>query len=510
MSLELKTQRQLEDELSKRKRLDPLKHVYKPHAAQLRIHRDRSQITVVLGGNRTGKSFGAMAEALFYCLGRSVYAEVPDPPVIVWYVLPSMSMFRRAVIPIFNQLVPPEELKRYNKQMNVAYFKNGSELHFLSADMRQRRLQGASVDFIVMDEAMRLEVYEELQARVFDRGGRILIVLTPVDEIESNWLWIRDSLYIPWESGERTNIQVLFMPIADEDGNPLVPQYTREDIAKLKALYPDPLVQQARLYGAFVTRSGLVFSRYDSEIHHVKRFDIPDNFTRWITIDPQYHRFAALFFCADEQGVYYVTDEYFSQDEPLAFRAERLKAILGDVDGSSIPCYVDSANPQDIAELNWHFNRIGADIGAVPLPMQKKVDTMVLRVHSLLEPDPNREYHKITGFKDVIGAPRLLFFDDIKSTWKTREREVTKSRLFWEMTRMVWDSSKGKPDKSSAGGGDTSDCLIYGCSIMATGMMMAEDNDWMKGMPTADAVLWKAIERHDARQKKGDVWTSWE
>jgi len=507
MSTTTLTQRQLEAELTKRRFEDPLKHVYTPHSAQLRIHKDRHPITVVLGGNRTGKSFGAMAEALLYCLGRSTYAEVPEPPNIVWYVLPSMSMFRRAVIPIFNQLVPPGALRTYNKQMNVAYFKNGSELHFLSADMRQRRLQGASVDFIVMDEAMRPEVYEECQARVFDRNGRILMVLTPVDEIESNWLWIRDHMYIPWESGERTNIQVLFMPIADEDGNPLVPQYTKEDIAKLKALYPDPHVQAARLYGEFVTRTGIVFSRYDPEIHHVPRFEIPEHFHRWIMVDPQYHRFAALFFCADEKGQYYVTDEYFSQDEPLAHRAERIKAILGDVDGASIPCYVDSANPQDIAELNWHFSRIGADIGAISLPMQKQVDKMVLRVHSLLEPDERREYHKITGLKGVQGAPRITFFKDLESHWKLREREMNTSRLFWEMNRMVWDTSKGKPDKKSADGGDACDCLIYGCSIMATGIVPEENEDWMKELPVADAIIWKAIERHDAKVKRGDLWT---
>ena len=510
MNSPTKTLSQLKEEVQKRKRSDPLKHVYNPHEFQIRIHKDRNRITLVLGGNRTGKTWGGVAEALYYCLNRDTWGRMPTHgmPIVVWYVMPSLTMFRRSIIPVLNHLVPMPEVRKWDRQNHVIYFKNGSELHMLSSDMRQRRLQGASVDLVVMDEAQKKEVFEELLARVFDRDGRILMVLTPVDEVATNWLWIRDDLFIPWENGTRVDIDVIFMPIADSEGNPLVPQYTREDIKKMEEMYPDPLVRAARLYGQFVTRSGLVFQSYDPQVHHVPRFEIPSNFTRWVMVDPQYHRFAALFFCADEKGMYYVTDEYFSQDEPLALRAERMWAILGkDWDGKDLPVYVDSANPQDIAELNWHFSRIGAPFGAIPLPMQKKVDKMVLRVHSLLEPDQNREYHSVTGLKGVSGAPRIVFFKDLISHWKLREIQMHASRLFWEMTRLTWDAGLGKPDKKSADGADACDCLIYGCSIMASGFQQEKDDTWMKGMSQMDIQIWQQIERQDAREKRGDLWT---
>lgn len=508
MTTKTKNLYQLSEELSRRRRQDPLEHVYRPHTFQQQIHKDRHSITLVLGGNRTGKTWGAVSEALMYCLGRGMWAEVPEPPVIVWYVMPSLTMFRRAIIPVLRILLPMGEIRKWDQQQNVIYFTNGSELHMLSSDMRQRRLQGASVDLVVMDEAQKQSVFEELQARVFDRKGRILMVLTPVDEIEHNWLWIRDTLFVPWEIGERPDIQVIFMPVADEDGNPLVPQYTREDIAKLEQMYPDPHVRAARLYGAFVTRSGLVFTTYEPAHHHVPRFEIPANFHRWVTVDPQYHRFAALFMAADENGVYYVTDEYFSQDEPLAVRAEKMTAILGDDwDGPQLPVYVDSANPQDVAELNWHFSRTKAPFGAIPLPMKKQVDKMVLRVHSLLEPDENREYHKVTSYGGVSGAPRLIFFDDLISYWKLKDRVMSTSRLFWELKRLVWDPTTSKPDKRSADGADACDCLIYGCSIMASGIIPEVDDSWKKGMPDRDVMIWEAIERYDRDQARGDLWT---
>lgn len=510
MNAPQKTLSQIREEIVRRRQEDPLRHVYKPHEFQQKIHRNRAEVTLVLGGNRTGKTWGGVAEALYYCLHRETWGRMPSHglPIVVWYVMPSLTMFRRSIIPVLRQLIPMPEVQRWDKQQNVIYFKNGSQLHMLSSDMRQRRLQGASVDLVVMDEAQKKEVFEELLARVFDRQGRILMVLTPVDEVATNWLWIRDDLYIPWETGTRTNIDVIFMPIADSDGNPLVPQYTREDIKKMEAMYPDPLVRAARLYGQFVTRSGLVFQSYDPDVHHVPAFEVPENFHRWVIVDPQYHRFAALFFCADEFGNYYVTHEYFSQDEPLARRAERMWAILGqDWEGKQLPVYVDSANPQDVAELNWHFSRIKAPFGAIPLPMQKQVDKMVLRVHSMLEPDENRKYHKITGQHEISGAPRICFFNNLTSTWKLKETMMNTSRLFWEMNRLTWDSSTGKPDKRSADGADASDCLIYGCSIMATGFNVEKDESWKKGMDKRDIMIWEAIDRKEAAERRGDLWT---
>ena len=81
--------------------------------------------------------------------------------------------------------------------------------------------------------------------------------------------------------------------------------------------------------------------------------------------------------------------------------------------------------------------------------MQKKVDKMVLRVHSVLEPSEAREYHSVTGLKGVSGAPRLMFFNDLVSHWKLREVQMNASRLFWEMTRLTWDMTLGKPDKKA-------------------------------------------------------------
>ena len=490
----------IELELRRRRVRDPMAHVYKPHEGQVESHKSRASITLVLGGNRAGKTWFAVAEALLYCLERPIYAEMPShgKPIVVWYVMPSLTMFRRTVKPIFRQLAPESEIRKEDTQNNIIYFNNGSELHFLSADMRQRRLQGASIDMAIMDETPNEEVFEELQARVIDRQGRLILVFTPIDAAS---YWVRDKIFIPWQIGERKDIKVIFMPVADKEGNPLVPHLTKEDIEQMERQWPDPAVRAARIYGQFVSRSGLILKGFDIDLHVIERFEIPKDWTRWFVCDPQYHRFAVLHFAADTKGNYYVTDEFFSQDDNLAHRAERMTVITGDRD-IAIPVYCDSANPQDIAELNWHFTRIGAPLGATALPFQKRVEDMILRVHSMLEPDHEREYpHELGGrYKDLFGAPRLFLFNDLVSNWKYDSRPMQVSRLLWEMKRYSWGKS-GKPDKDSADGADCVDCLVYGCSIKAVTVEQPEQDVWKKGLLTRDILIWQNIDIHDKRRQ---------
>lgn len=496
------TIKDLEIELQKREMEDPLALKYVPHEKQIEVHKSRTPVTIVLGGNRTGKTWSAVAEALFTALGRHVYAEVRPPPVVIWYVMPSLPMFRRTILPILRKLAPRSEIVLtkggdiITKKDNIVTFKNNSEIHFLSADMRQRRLQGADVDFGIIDETPDEEVFEELQARVIQRQGRLLLVFAPIDAAT---YWVRDKLYFPWLGGERPDITVINMPVSDRDGNPLVPYFSRAQIEQMERQWSDPQVRAARMYGEFITRSGVVFRTYDNKVHLVKPFEIPDNFSRWWMVDPQYHRFAALYFAADEEGNYYVTDEFFSQDQNLNYRAERMAAITGDRQ-VAVPAYVDSANPQDQAELNWHFQRISAPIGAAKLPFAKKVEKMILRTHALLEPDSSRQYPSYTDKADCHGAPRIFFFNNLTSTWRWNDRDMACSRLLWEMQRLSWGKD-GKPDKSSADGSDCCDTLIYGCSIIQSGIHFQPEGEWRKKLSPKHIAIWEAIARQDGVQR---------
>jgi len=488
---------ELERELDRRRREDPLLLTYTPTEKQIELHRSRKSLTCCIGANRSGKSWASVAETQYYCLGRAVWAEVPDPPVMVWYVMPSLPMFRRAIRPIMMRAIPWKEVKRAYWRDGIIEYNNGSEMHILSADMRQKRVQGASIDLAVLDETPEQDIFDECQARIMDRHGRIILAFAPIDVSVA---WVRDNYYIPWTQGDKPGIDVVHMPTADRDGHSLVPWFSDKDIKDAEDRWPDPATRAARLYGEFITRSGRVYN-FDPETHLIPRFDIPEGYARWLLIDPQYHRFASLYFAADPDGTYYVTDEYFSQDESLAHRAERLSSIVGKKD-RAIPAYVDSANPQDTAELNWHFQRLGASIAAIPLPFPKKIDSMVLKVHSMLEPNPERSYRHASNGAPLFGAPRLLFFNDLCSTWSTADgKDFVASRLLWEMNHLSWGKN-GKPDKDTAEGGDACDALSYGCTVLHTGISTPIMESWKSGLSYSDLLTWSLIERADYKDKR--------
>ena len=500
---------ELVQELQRRERSDPLAEVYEPTARQIEVHKCRTQVCVISGANRSGKTYSMVADALYFCLHRPVYAELPSSPVTVWYIMPSLGMFERAIYPILTRLLPIGVVQSFPvRPQPIMTFTNGSKLYFLSSDMKKRRLAAAAVDQIYMDETPDEAAYDELQARTMSTRGRIILGFLPEQTSE----WVETRLEIPWRAGDRRDISCITIPIADEDtGESLVPWFTKKDIDDFKRKWPDPAVQAARIYGRRVKQAGMVFKTYEPIVHHVPPFDIPRNWLRWLVCDPQYARFACLWFAADENSNYYISDEFFSQEATLRHRAERMAALTdarGKVDPQRpLPVYVDSANPTDIAELNWHFSELSIPLAALKLPFTKVKnirhdESMILRLHSLLESDADRPYPKIAregvvwDGEVLYGAPRIFFFETLYSVWYLDGVVQYGSRLFWELEHYKWGKD-GRPDAKTADGGDTCDTLMYGSNIMGKGRQAPLTDPRTARLSLKDRVTWNLIHRHD-------------
>jgi phage terminase large subunit-like protein len=498
------------EELRRRERVDPLAEVYRPgNEKHLQIHQSRKGLMVVYGANRAGKTTALIVEALLYCLGRKTYAEVPHGPVTVWYVVPSMTMWERVVYPVFLKWCPQGQIHSFVQRPScVVTFSNGSTLHFVSADMKQRRLQGGTVHLVIMDETPDKRAFAELQARVMSTKGRVILGFAPV-ESDSNW--VRDELYIPWTAGDRVDLDVVIIPIADKDtGESLVPWFTKADIDRFKRQWPDPAIQAARLYGEPMLRAGNVLWMYDPETHIIPAFEIPVEWTRWCACDPEYYRFMILWFAVDPVGNYYVTDELFSQQENLRQRVERAQAITelrGPVpERKKLPVYTDSANQQEIAELNWHFAHTGTKLAAIQLPAGKDIIGQTSRVQAMMEPLEDHAFptspHQPTPKPEdrVYGAPRLFFFDSLFSRWTLDGISMTCSRLLWEIGSWQWGKDN-KPDDRSADGADGCAALRYGCSVLQHTAAKQDPNAWKRDLPPQDVMLWNIIERERSRRR---------
>ena len=155
-----------------------------------------------------------------------------------------------------------------------------STLTCKSADSGREKMQSASVDLVWIDEECEEEVYDELYQRTADCGGKILITLTPLTDIGSGaktpWVY---NLYKEFNLGRS---DIVFISLSSLD-NPFIPEIEKDRLKDKWAGHPE---ERARLYGAFIQRSGLVYPQWNPDVHFVKPFTIPGEWRRIVSIDP--------------------------------------------------------------------------------------------------------------------------------------------------------------------------------------------------------------------------------
>jgi PBSX family phage terminase large subunit len=237
---------------------------YEPMDKQLDFHKSDCKIRLYIGGNRSGKSYGSVAECIWWALGNHPYRSTPRPPImgrVVGVDFPNGC--EKILFPIFKKLCPEEGLaggnwdRAYSKGTRVLTFKNGSTIEFMSADQAVDKFAGSSRHFCYFDEEPPKSVYTECQARLVDTDGDSWISMTPVLGIT----WMYDDLY--------KNDDVFKI-----NSSTLENRYLSTDAIGrfMKTLDSDTDVD-IRIYGKFVALSGLIFNMFDPNVHIIKVSD---------------------------------------------------------------------------------------------------------------------------------------------------------------------------------------------------------------------------------------------
>ena len=153
------------------------------------------RIRVYRAGNRCGKTTVGVVDAVLRCLGWHPWATQHRPPVIGWMVTLDWDNVGRVLWPALKPWLPMDQvrsiswLRRSEPAIPQAVvFKNGSELHFRSADAKRERHQGVKLTFAGLDEELDQEIVEETEARLLDVGGHLWCTLTPL----ARKGWVRD------------------------------------------------------------------------------------------------------------------------------------------------------------------------------------------------------------------------------------------------------------------------------------------------------------------------------
>jgi hypothetical protein len=153
---------------------------YKPHDIQRAVHASSASRRVLCAGVRFGKSVVCIHEGLAAILA-------PGPSALGWIVTPTRETTALLVGPLFDLLERhfPHRVLELDRRAQHAVVRNfagqRAEVHGHSAD-RPEKLLGASLAWLVIDEAVRLrpEIWREFLAqRLVDRDGWALFSSTP-------------------------------------------------------------------------------------------------------------------------------------------------------------------------------------------------------------------------------------------------------------------------------------------------------------------------------------------
>lgn len=409
---------------------------------------------VVRGGNRSGKSDLGAAITVAWALGKEYFLNepayewvknlpIPEPPSNIWVVGLDFSVIRDVLWGEKLRLggshppfLPRDEslITKVSESEFWIQLENGSRITCKSADSGREKFQGASVDFIWMDEECDVEIYNECYQRTIDCNGKILVTLTPsLRKGENHIPWVFD-LHEDYTSGKTKNVRFASLSVID---NPCVPEDEKELLLEKWAGHPE---ERARLYGEFIQRSGLVYSMYKPARHQVKRFQIPKSWLRVACIDPslQGGTTACLWAAVEpETNNMFLYKEYYAQDMPIS---EHAKSIILRSSGDLVDVWL--IDPKAGVQHSDGVNRGSAYKTVMQIYKEAGIPVKLAEVGQDYGLAASLEYMVATT-QAQSRHPKVFIFEDLKT-------------FQWEISRYIWDyfargalkgESKEKPIK---------------------------------------------------------------
>ena len=247
---------------------------------QLEFLQDPSKRKMVRAGNQLiGKTWCALAEDIFRCLGRHPFLDVPPPPIKVRLVCGTAGQSIEIQDKLW-ALLPKAELaddvqfilgKGFRgREPKVVTFKNGSTITIFTTNQDPLAQAGGTIDIIHFDEPPKNDRYfTEAQNRMIRTGGVLLLSMTPVNApveyirkqaeaglIADHWRPMTPAELIPVGATE---------PIRTKDGVAM-DQAFLDHIRTLIPAYQVPVVIDGEWQFYVVSR---VFDKYDETVHEL-------------------------------------------------------------------------------------------------------------------------------------------------------------------------------------------------------------------------------------------------
>jgi phage terminase large subunit-like protein/quinol monooxygenase YgiN len=303
----------------KRAARSPNIYGYVPHEKQIKFHTAPQKNRLYIGGNRSGKTTGGVAEDIFWLTGRHPYRPTPPPPVRGRIIgVDFLDGIEKILRPELARWMPLSELKggswetAYAKELRTLTLENDSFVEFMSYEQEIEKFAGTSRHFVHFDEEPPKGIFTENKARLIDTGGSWWISMTPVEGMT----WIFDEIYMIGKNDPTADIAVIEADMAE---NPhLNPGEVESFLAGL-----DDDDKNARGHGKFVQIGGLVFKKFDPAIHVIDTMVPPKEWEWYASLDHGFNNPTCwLWHAVSPDGQVITFAEHYENERTVDYHAQ--------------------------------------------------------------------------------------------------------------------------------------------------------------------------------------------
>jgi len=277
-------QTQLLKETRKRKKLET--YLRGAHEGQLAFHKKDKRIRYIFAGNRGGKSTCGCVEFIWWNTGTHPYLKTRTP-IKSAVVVPDFTNHAIKILePKLNEWASEGLIKKVDRNQAKAicriYWSSGSVSDVYSWDQDPMVYEGTDYDLVWFDEPPPKKIWGAMWRSCVDRGGYMYLTGTPLncDWLFSKFQRIRDSNQDPLEWyiifdrwANAKNLGEGSLDLGKKRLEEFASQYDEEERA-------------ARMDGAFVQMSGMIFKSWSHEHHIIEPFPIPRSWPIIESIDP--------------------------------------------------------------------------------------------------------------------------------------------------------------------------------------------------------------------------------
>lgn len=248
---------------------NPNIHSYRPHKKQLAFHSSDAKVRLFIGGNRSGKTHGAVAEDIYWLRGSHPYRPIPDKQIHGRVVgVDFLNGVEKIILPKFKQLLPPSLLingsweDSWTKSLRTLTLSNGNTVEFMSYDQDVDKFAGTSRDFIHFDEEPPQSIFNENRARLVDVNGDAWLSMTPLD----GFTWTYEDLYLKGLDPDEKNYFVC--EVSTHENSAIPPEALQ--------MFLDSLPEEekkARESGQYMSVGGKIYKEFTPKTH-VEPYDL--------------------------------------------------------------------------------------------------------------------------------------------------------------------------------------------------------------------------------------------